>query len=141
MPFIEWDDSMCLGVAELDDEHRRLVDILNELHAFLKTSPSHEKITRIIDQLVAYTAYHFMHEEKLFLGADYPGADFHIAEHRALTERVLDIQRNIRFGIQKGVPEELTRFLKEWLVHHTQGVDRGYVPYISKEKAEKEQAT
>lgn len=135
MPLIEWDEGMCLGVPEIDEEHKKLVELLNKLVDVNAAGERPDVLGRIVDQLVAYTAYHFLHEEKLFLGTDYPDADFHVAEHRALTVRVLDIQRKIRLGGVDGLSEELLVFLKEWLIHHTQGVDRGYVPYISKEKA------
>ncbi len=141
MHLIEWNEKLLLGVEAIDAEHRRLVDLLNELYAAHEEKSAPAVLGHIIDQLIAYTAYHFLHEEKLFLGTGYPDADLHVEEHRALTKRVLDIQRKVHFGATDRLSDEVAAFLKEWFIHHTQGLDRGYVPYISKEKQAQEQLT
>jgi hemerythrin len=86
-----------LGVPEIDENIKNWSSFLTASRCERggrKTGRS----GRIARSACGLYRLHFLHEEKLFLGTDISDADFHVAEHRALTVRVLDIQRKIRLG-------------------------------------------
>ena len=66
MPLMTWTDSMSVGVKVLDDDHKKLVDMVNELHDGILEGHRHEALAHVLDQLVHYTKVHFAREEQLF---------------------------------------------------------------------------
>jgi len=128
--FIEWHPSLSVGVDAIDEEHRKLVDFLNTLHESIEKGSSLEVLTRTINSVMAYTVYHFNHEEALFLATDYPEKAEHIAEHKHISGKLMDIQSKLRLGQTEQLSLELLLILKEWLITHIQQTDMEYVKYL-----------
>jgi hemerythrin-like metal-binding protein len=76
---------------------------------------------------------HFAHEERLMRAHGYPGLDAHLAEHRALTEKVVAFQSEFENG-KALMTVQLLNFLKDWLQHHIAESDQKYAPFL-KERA------
>ena len=129
-----WSEDLRVGNEMIDAEHRRLIDLFSSFEADLAAGTVRETLAGTLDQIQAYTVYHFRHEEELFSGTGYPDEERHRAEHELLVIRVFDLQNKIRFGITDELSQEVSLFLKEWLYNHVQIMDRGYIPYISKQK-------
>lgn len=119
---IQWSDAMLTGVAEIDSQHRILVDTLIEAQAKLTgnlSDPLFEQITR---DLLAYAIYHFDTEEKLMRRHDYAAAvpadmAAHLAQHRRFSEQVVALRTDGRAGTP-GAREALLDFLRDWLIGH-----------------------
>jgi len=82
-----------------------------------------------LDSLVRYTQAHFTAEERLMEQSGYPDLAAHKREHEALTEKVLDFQRNFDAG-RIGMGVEVMQFLGSWLQGHIRGSDKKYVPSL-----------
>ena len=68
--FCRWNDEMSVGSEELDNQHRRMVDILNEVYqAYIRDE--HEEIGKILEVLSEYLIYHFTMEEVYFEMSDF----------------------------------------------------------------------
>jgi methyl-accepting chemotaxis protein len=130
-PLIEWNQKMSVGVREIDEQHMKLVGMLNDLHGAMLSDQGKEALGAILDRLVAYAASHFAHEEKLFEQTGYPASAAHIAEHRALAERALEIQAKHKAGVAGTLSMEVLTFLKTWLLKHIGGSDRAYGPHLN----------
>lgn len=116
---------LATGIPEIDDEHQRIMTLVGRLHR--AEGPRASQIVKeVLDDLMAYTTYHFRSEESLFLGTDYPDADSHIAEHESLTEKV----RALAASSDNVHPASLAVLLEGWLAHHIREVNRGIVPYL-----------
>lgn len=134
MPLIEWSSALSIGVTLIDEEHQKLIGYLNRLSDAMAEGQEKKIMTETVADLMAYTNYHFNHEEDLFSSTAYPSIDRHKAEHSRLLKRLFDIQGKLRLGQAEDVSLELLIFLKEWLLQHIQETDLGYVPYLKNHK-------
>ena len=130
-PFIVWTGKMSVGVELLDDDHKKLVAMLNDLHDGIHAGHGTERLERVLDGLAAYTGTHFAHEEEFFAQTDYPAAAEHILEHRKLTKLVLDVQARYKKGQFDALSLETMSFLKDWLQDHIQGTDKNYQAHLN----------
>jgi hemerythrin len=76
-------------------------------------------------------AYHFAHEEELFLRTGYPGFEWHRLQHRALTITVKEIYEDFQLSDSEALPRQVLLFLKHWLYDHIMGSDRAFGVYYN----------
>jgi hemerythrin len=126
MALIEWKEEYSVRVASIDDQHMRLISIINRLHDSMKEGKGWEILSGILDELKDYSNYHFMTEEALMQKVSYPLMDRHIAEHDHFRSRIRDISDQVKEG-NFVMTLETNTFLKEWLVSHVTGTDRRYI--------------
>ncbi|MBI4828771.1 MAG: hemerythrin family protein, partial [Nitrospinae bacterium] len=125
MAFIEWEDRFSVGVVEFDNQHKRLFDIVNELHAAVKADHGFEALQKILDELVDYTVTHFKAEEAKMAAAGYSGLSAHRGEHEKLISDASGLIKQFKEGhISVGV--DLLNFLVGWLQNHIMQTDMRY---------------
>ena len=127
---IVWSNSYSVKVSQMDQEHQRLIDIINNLYAAMRSGRSKEAIGSILDELVDYTKTHFSHEEQLMQQANYEGLAEQKRAHEALVSQLNEILDKYRSGTALG--QEIMNFLKNWLINHIQGLDKQYAPAMHK---------
>ncbi|MGD0893067.1 MAG: bacteriohemerythrin [Terracidiphilus sp.] len=130
MPFMVWNDRLSVGVGALDDDHKKLVDMINELYDSILAGRGAEICSGMIDRLAVYTDDHFAREEALFAQAEYPDAEAHIAVHRRITAGLLESKRNIQAGTLAAPCLDLMVALKDELFDHVLGEDMKYQAYM-----------
>ena len=131
MPLVEWNEALSVGVSIIDDEHKKIVGMLNELHDAMLARQSNEALGKVLDGLVAYTASHFKHEEALFAKTGYAAAAEHKKEHADLTRQVLNVQKKYQEGTTATLSIEVLKFLRKWLLVHIQDSDKKYGPHLN----------
>ena len=131
MPLMEWTDRMSVGVAQFDNEHKKLVSLINELFDAVQAGRGREALGKILDELINYTKTHFTNEEHLMQKQGYPNLEAHRKEHEALTKQVIDVQRKYHAGATAMLSMEVMTFLKNWLIKHIQGTDKQYGPFLN----------
>ncbi len=131
MSYMEWKAEYNLGIPSIDQQHRRLVAMINALDEGLQTRGRYsDKILRqIFVELGDYTASHFGYEESLFDEYGYAEAEEHKQQHMALLDQVLGLQMRVEHG-EMDVGPELLEFLQHWLKHHILGSDREYAEFF-----------
>jgi hemerythrin-like metal-binding protein len=114
---IVWSRVMSIGVDEVDEDHRRLVDLFNLLNHAVGEGEPLDYLAAILEELINCTVWHFSHEERLMLKHRYPETGEHKAEHRALIESARALQEKI---LQAGtrIEDEDLAFLEHWLAEH-----------------------
>ena len=65
MALIDWSESMSVGIPGIDEQHKKLVQMINELHEAMKARKAADVMGKILDELIRYTTTHFGFEEKL----------------------------------------------------------------------------
>ncbi len=130
-PFVTWTEKMSVGVEALDADHKRLLDLLNDLHDGIAAGRGTERLGRVLDGLMDYTATHFAREEEFFARTGYPAAPEHIHEHETLTGIVHDIQVLYNHGKFEALSLNTLDLLKSWLADHIQGSDKKYGPHLN----------
>jgi hemerythrin len=131
MPLMEWTEKLSVGVAQYDNEHKKLVGMVNELYDGMQAGHGKEVVGAILDRLIDYTKTHFANEEKAFVTLNYPDYLSHKAEHDALTRQVMEVQKKYKAGASVVLSMEVMSFLKNWLVKHIMGTDKAYRPYLN----------
>lgn len=97
MPLMTWTDKLGVGVRVLDDDHKKLIDLLNRLDDGMKKGQGKETLGKVLDGLVSYTKFHFAREEEFFAKTGYPAAT-HKKEHDGLVKQVLELQARYKKG-------------------------------------------
>jgi len=126
-----WTDKLSVGVKVIDDDHKKLVSMVNELYDGITAGHGKEALGKVLDELVNYTKFHFKREEDFFAKTGYPAAVAHKKEHDDLTTQVLDVQAKYKSGAMATLSLEVMNFLKNWLVNHIQGSDKKYGPHLN----------
>jgi hemerythrin len=130
MALIAWNDKLSVQVRQFDDEHKKLIVMVNQLHDAMKEGKGKQVIGDVLNGLIAYTKNHFAAEEQLMKAHGYPDYDKHKKEHNQLTMTVLDLQKGYQAG-SAPLSQSVMNFLKDWLTNHIQGVDKGYGPFLN----------
>ena len=126
----QWKESYSVKVEAMDAQHKKLFDLVNELHRAMGTGHGKDIAGDVLKRLVDYTVNHFSAEEKLMEKHNYPGLTAHRAEHKALTEKVIAIKKEFEAGATNVTPQLLT-FLQQWLKNHIQTVDQRYSDFLN----------
>jgi hemerythrin-like metal-binding protein len=129
MALIQWTSKLSLNVDEIDRQHRKLVDMINELDAAMGQGMGKAAVGKILDGLVAYTQFHFGAEEKLLAEHKYPGFERHKHEHETFVKKLIDFKAGYAKG-QLGLSISVMSFLSTWLTDHIMGTDRQYAPHL-----------
>lgn len=125
MALLQWDNSLSVGITSIDEQHKQLVSVVNSLHDAMKAGRSKEALGDILRTLIDYTKKHFATEERYFDLYRYENSESHKAEHKKLTEQVLEFQNKFNSG-SISLSVELMNFLSDWLKNHIKGVDKQY---------------
>jgi hemerythrin len=130
MALIEWNEECSVGVARMDQQHRRLFEMLNELGDAMKERRGREVVGTVLDKMLVYTRTHFADEEELMEEHDCPELAQQKIEHAYLTTQAESYQQRYIDG-EEFIAAELMHFLKDWLLTHTQGTDRKYGRFLN----------
>ncbi|BDV00544.1 hypothetical protein TDMWS_06290 [Thermodesulfomicrobium sp. WS] len=126
--FMPWTKDLELGIPSIDEQHQKLVAMVNRLHRSLERSDT-AAAGRVLQELIEYTGYHFGTEEKFFDQYGYPETDAHKTIHKKLVDKVLAFKRKFDAG-EEFLSQELLNFLKDWLINHIGFTDRKYAPFL-----------
>ncbi len=130
MALITWNQGLSVNVKEIDEEHKVLINLINELHDAMMKGKSKDVIENIINELVTYTKKHFSTEEKYFKQYEYPDEKSHINQHNLFVEKVKDFQEKHTTG-GAFLSIEIMEFLKDWLTNHIIGTDKKYTDFFN----------
>jgi len=122
MALAEWEERYETGHAGVDDQHRRLFGLLNDLHDALMSGSANEKMGGTLGSMAAYTVEHFRAEEALMVAIAFPGLPEHRRKHEELASQVGQLVADHRAG-RLTLPLTLARFLVDWLRHHIEEED------------------
>ena len=129
MSLIGWDDALCMGLPEIDRQHKKLIGMINQLDEATAAGKGREAISGILDELIIYSATHFRMEEKYFDQFGYADGELHKQEHAALAERVEKFAAELVSADESRIQEvtsELMNFLGIWWKYHILDTDMKY---------------
>lgn len=133
MPLVIWNDSLKIGIPEIDAQHKQLIDQLNFLVDAMHVSKGKEEIQKIISFLDLYVAKHFSHEEGCMHRYQCPLAGNNATAHATFIQSLIEIKQEIT---QKGSSIQLAirvnEQLLDWFVNHIKKIDTSLKPCMSK---------
>jgi len=137
MARIVWRDRMAIGVAEIDDDHRRLVDYVNALEEAVNAVRFDARaVAACLQGLIAYAGRHFALEERLMQAVGFPHFAEHRRRHQEGHEELLRLQRAFEALPVKDTALQVYRFAANWLVKHVIMTDKEIAAYLPKRAAQ-----
>jgi len=130
MALINWNDNLSVNIAEIDQQHKELIAIINELGDALKSGKGIDISANIVNRLAKYALIHFKAEEALLAKFGYTEMEDHKKEHAAFVRKVVDF----RGGLENGkpvLPMEIMVYLSEWMKNHILVVDKKYSQFLN----------
>ena len=137
--YVTWSNSYSMGVKIIDDQHKGLIEFVNDLFNHASGNENRERayFTEVIQQAVQYIKEHFQAEERLMIGTKFPGYAEHKKVHDEFTLTVVKSVKDFEAG-KRLVLEKFAYFLKDWILTHIAVMDRQYAEYFRKIATRKE---
>jgi hemerythrin-like metal-binding protein len=130
MPLIEWSNELSVGIDSIDEQHKKLVNMINALNEAMLTGSSNELLGKIFTGLAAYTQKHFSYEENMFAEYGYTNSEEHKRQHNELIAQVVELKEKFMDNPQGTISADLMQFLKRWLTNHIMRTDKEYTEFL-----------
>ncbi|NMC68002.1 MAG: hemerythrin family protein [Spirochaetales bacterium] len=133
MRYFEFDNSLITGIKSIDEQHKYLFSIFDDLMNALSIGSAKNIIYDLLMKLKDYALYHFNDEENLMISINYPDIDFHMEEHnnfKKIVEQYINEYKDTNYSITA----DTTDFLYSWIRHHILISDKKIVEYLSNKK-------
>jgi len=130
MAMLVWSEKYSVNIREIDDQHRRLIGMVGQLHEAMRQGKGKEALGTVLRDLIQYVKTHFATEERLMRANGYPDHDAHKVKHDGLTRKVAEIYKQYPDG-KVAMTLEVMDFLENWVDSHILGTDKQYAPFLS----------
>jgi hemerythrin len=124
----QWSEKLQTGVRRFDEQHKKLISMVNELHMAMSAGKGKEVLLKTINGLIKYTVEHFDDEEKAMLANKYELYNEHKTEHEDLKLQVGEFMKKYNEDIVTTI--ELYEFLVNWVSKHILVTDKKYGPFL-----------
>lgn len=130
MPLFIWSDNFSVNIIEMDQQHKKLVGFINDLHDARQANKDQEVLGKILNELVDYTKTHFKGEESLLQNYNYPDYNSQKSEHDSLVQKVLHMQK-VYYSGDTNITTDIAILMNDWLVEHILVEDKKYGKFLS----------
>lgn len=130
MSMFNWSDKYSVSVSEMDNQHKELMNILNELYDAMSARKSNEVLSSVITKLLNYTRKHFTAEEMYMQKYNYPAYANQKKEHDFFVNKIQEFQKDLNAG-KLTLSIDISTFLKNWLVNHISVEDKKYGSFFN----------
>lgn len=126
MAIFHWDESYSVGIEQIDDQHRALLEMINRLDDAVSGGSDTNIVIDLLRALREYAVYHFATEEELMLAGGHDRERYrrHKAEHKEFVEQLERFGENLENGVSHAVAASLLEYLVQWLMEHVLGLDK-----------------
>ncbi len=130
MQLIEWDQKYSVNVKAIDEEHKKLIKLINDLHDAMRSGQGRLIVGTILEELKNYAQTHFKNEERFMEQAAFPGLPSHRLIHAQFVSQVEELIEKMETG-SLSLSMEVMGFLKSWLINHIQGTDKAFSSHLN----------
>lgn len=123
MAYFEWADDLVIDHGPIDDDHRHLVELVNQLHTATSEGKGIEVVDGILKNLIEYTKGHLRREEALMTALRFPQLAQHKVYHDRFTEHIDALKQKYDAG-SITVAAQLSTVLRDWLSIHIRRSDK-----------------
>jgi hemerythrin-like metal-binding protein len=125
----EWKDEYSVKVAEIDEQHQKLIKIIDDLYQALMAGTAKASLPEIFGRLNDYVIYHFATEEKYFKEFEYKDAPMHISQHEKYKIDIAKMEKDADNGALDVY--ELLFYLENWWINHILDSDKKYSEFFN----------
>jgi len=129
MPIAIWLPKYETGNPSVDRQHKRLFEMVNELHHGIVSGQGRETMGPTLKSLAKYTLEHFSTEEGFMRASNYEHYPRHKARHDELAKQVKELITQYDSGAL-ALPGTLSKFLADWLTHHIKEEDMEMITWL-----------
>ena len=123
MALFAWTDELSVGNQFIDDDHKKLIKLVNDFHDAMEQGRGNEVIGKVLNNLIIYTKQHFKREEDEMQRIKYQRLLAHQLEHDKLIKEVTELQNNFAGG-KAMLSIKVSKFLRDWLLTHILQTDK-----------------
>lgn len=132
---IMWKDEFNVGIKFIDEQHRKFLDILNQLKIVITSKNCEDKTAEIFFALVNYAEHHLIQEEIYLKDYLYPGFSEHKESHNQFIQRLTKFQEDFEAN-KENVCEEMHDYLLDWFENHMLKYDKDALSFLKSKGAE-----
>ena len=129
MPYVLWDKSFSVNNIEIDNQHKKLFELINKLHSSLQAGQGNTVLKPVLMELVDYVKVHFAQEEKLMKEKNYPDYDKHKQKHEEYIVELKVFLKKYK-GRTPLLAREILLYLGKWVSEHIKGEDFNYSSFL-----------
>ena len=130
-----WDKKYETGLTEIDQDHKGLVKLINDLYEAMQDGSGGALLLPIFTALKHYSETHFAREEHFMSACNAPDQEDHIKEHRRMIAKLAELESRHRQG-EAAISMQTLALLRDWLKNHICVVDQVLVAHVNgKDKA------
>jgi methyl-accepting chemotaxis protein len=123
----KWEPKFSVNNQEMDMHHSKLFDLTDRVYFAIKNSQPVEVMTEVLNELIAYTRYHFNQEEEMMATLQgYEKINAHKQLHRKFVSKLEEVRDKVEQGNTLFLKKEVLEMLVDWLINHIQKVDKEY---------------
>ncbi len=123
---LEWDVKYIVGISIIDDEHKKLIGILNKAIHEKEHNDNPEEIKEVLSEMTNYATMHFKTEETYMIKFNYTDYIYHKIEHLDFEKKTISYCERVAVGAYP-ITKEILEYLGKWLVNHIQITDKKYI--------------
>ena len=138
MALFDWKDEYSIGILAIDDQHKRLVSLMNRVLESLRDVREDSCMLDALNELENSVVYHFSQEEVLFQEYGYKKSKEHGRDHVYLMKQIELVKRSLMRN-DTAAAAQTAASLPPWLENHILREDAEYVRFIGKNGAAKKQ--
>ena len=127
-----WDDKLKTGIAEIDEDHKVLIDLINDLYEAMQDGTGGALLLPIFSALKHYTENHFSKEELYMIECNAPAQEEHLTEHKLMITKLADLESRHRKG-EAAISLQTLTFLRDWLKNHICVVDQAMAAHLTED--------
>jgi hemerythrin len=124
---MQWKDEFSVGVAEIDDQHKGVMELFNVIDAAIDNREGWSDVFFKLEQLRDHARFHFALEESLMRMHGYPKQVEHVDQHKHFLDKLDQLQMTT---LSRQVTMNTINYLSNWYTDHMQTQDRDFVRYI-----------
>ena len=132
MAKIEWDNSLSIGIDLIDEQHKMLLQRLNDLSEAVEMMQGETQIMKTLEFMIDYTDFHFSAEEKHMTEHSYPGLDQQKQQHEEFKDTLKHIVEDFEEeGSTRALTTSINTFLANWLIKHIKDLDMKFGEFLN----------
>jgi hemerythrin-like metal-binding protein len=134
MAQFSWTDDLCTGSTLMDGDHGKLVGFVNALYETMESGRGNDRMSKAMNDLIAYTGEHFGREEAEMERIQYVAALAHKSEHTKLQKQLVELKEMLDAGGKLNVPA-IADFLSGWLREHILTTDMKFAAALKQRRS------
>ena len=129
MAFFDWKEEYSTGIASIDEQHKRFIALINEIHVCILDEREEPIVSKVLDDLKQYAVYHFSQEEILFQEYGYKETKEHGEKHELYIKQI-ELLKTLTLSQKKTLSIQTLSILISWLEHHILEEDMAYITFM-----------